>query len=602
MDKDIMMRRSEILQDISKASLEDISQILEHYKSTQTLDGSGVNLQPITIDGVTYHSKYKPQEAAALNARYKELTGQDHPVFMEEQAKVLDLMLDNKDKLLQDGYMPMQIDTLEQLRANLTQETPVLASINPSHPFLRRSDVMLNLSQASLEDVSQILEHYKSSQVLDCGRVNMQPVLVNGVTHHSKYNPQEAASLNARYKELTGQDHPVFMEEQAKVLDLMLDNKEKILEDGYMPMQIDTLEQLRANLMQETPAIEVVSGRENHILSRTTDILMKPQDASLEDISQLLNYYNGKPVVMDGISYHPFNDPMSASKLNARYRELTGQDHPTFVEQAPKVIDGLMADKDMLVQAGAYDESYFSSLEQMRNEISGKKDITPSAMNIENATKQDLVQMREQLQQMKDTPQVQDSYQAYREQISQAYLEEKDSNTFLHSQFSVRDGEKPQCDHTLERINDEGRTVLQQRTFDYNDEFKQNMLEPAITDYAQCSPVMSSDIKPHQTDAGTNPQMADYRAVSENNNVLSVNNVQPEYANAISSAVQQIEPVAYQQQMNQQMAMQQQMGGPTLTLTMGGGGMSGFVNALVLALIVGFIVGLGIILGIHFIG
>ena len=83
---------------------------------------------------------------------------------------------------------------------------------------------------------------------------------------------------------------------------------------------------------------------------------------------------------------------------------------------------------------------------------------------------------------------------------------------------------------------------------------------------------------------------------------MSVNNVQPEYANTISSAVQQIEPVAYQQQMNQQMAMQQQMGGPTLTLTMSGGGMSGFVNALVLALIVGFIVGLGIILGIHFIG
>ena len=50
---------------------------------------------------------------------------------------------------------------------------------------------------------------------------------------------------------------------------------------------------------------------------------------------------------------------MSASKLNARYKELTGQNHPVFTEQAPKVIDDLMKDKDMLIQAGAYGTDYF---------------------------------------------------------------------------------------------------------------------------------------------------------------------------------------------------------------------------------------------------
>ena len=106
-------------------------------------------------------------------------------------------------------------------------------------------------------------------------------------------------------------------------------------------------------------------GNHNHILNRTTDIILNPQEASLEDISSLLNYYNGKPVLIDGVAHHPFNDPMSAAKLNARYKELTGQDHPIFTEQVPKVINELMKNKDMLVQAGAYGIDYFDKLEQI---------------------------------------------------------------------------------------------------------------------------------------------------------------------------------------------------------------------------------------------
>lgn len=94
---------------------------------------------------------------------------------------------------------------------------------------------------------------------------------------------------------------------------------------------------------------------------------MDPQGASLEDISSLLDYYNGKPVLIDGVTHHPFNDPMIASTLNARYKELTGQNHPIFTEQVPKVIDRLMKDKDILIQAGAYDTSYFDKLEQIKN-------------------------------------------------------------------------------------------------------------------------------------------------------------------------------------------------------------------------------------------
>mgnify|MGYP006923304630 CR=1 FL=1 len=67
-------------------------------------------------------------------------------------------------------------------------------------------------------------------------------------------------------------------------------------------------EQLKSNNME--------TGNHNHILNRTNEIILNPQEASLEDISSLLNYFNGKPVLIDGVAHHPFNDPMSASKLN----------------------------------------------------------------------------------------------------------------------------------------------------------------------------------------------------------------------------------------------------------------------------------------------
>lgn len=177
--------------------------------------------------------------------------------------------------------------------------------------------------------------------------------------------------------------------------------------------------------------------------------------------------------------------------------------------------------------------------------------------DIENASKEELMAMREQIEQQE--------YRSYRDKLNAVYLTEKDPDTFLHSSFTVRDGEKPQCDHTLEIISKSERVLLQSHTFDYNERFRQQLLEPAIVDFVQCSPVMNSEIKLHNDDNGIQQQSADYQAISENNSVLSVNNVPPKYANTISSAVRQIEPVTYQQQM----AMQHQMEESQLTLSRG---------------------------------
>ena len=60
-------------------------------------------------------------------------------------------------------------------------------------------------------------------------------------------------------------------------------------------------------------------------------VIQNLDTATAEQISQQLDYFNGEPVMVNGTAYHPFNDPTTAARLNARYKELTGQDHPVYM-------------------------------------------------------------------------------------------------------------------------------------------------------------------------------------------------------------------------------------------------------------------------------
>ncbi len=330
---DFYKKFQEIKYDMSKASLKDLKNILEHY-----------NQESIMVDGVNYHYNINPLDAACLNARYKELTGQDHPTFVSEQGKVLDEIIKSGDGISVDGKPTIY----QRLKNNLTGEGLGI-SILPSKKgsYIDKFDkIKFDMSKANLEDVKDILDHY-----------DQDSVLINGMQYHFRPNALQGASLNARYKELTGQNHPTFVKAQEQILEEQIKAGQGISVND----EPTVYEQLKNNNM----SIE----NHNHILNRTNKIILNPQEASLEDISSLLNYYNGNPVLIDGVAHHPFNDPMSAAKLNTRYKELTGQDHPVFTEQVPKVIEELMKDKDRLVQAGAYGADYFDKLEQIRNEI-----------------------------------------------------------------------------------------------------------------------------------------------------------------------------------------------------------------------------------------
>ncbi len=336
---DFYKKFQEIKDDMSKASLEDVENILDHY-----------NQGAIKVNGVSYHYNINPLDAACLNARYKQLTGQDHPTFVSEQVKVLDEIIKSGGGISVDGKPTIY----QRLKNNLTGEGLGISILpNKKDSYIDKFDaIKFDMSQASLDDIKDILDHY-----------DQDSVLIDGIQYHFRPNALQGASLNARYKELTGQDHPTFVKAQEQILEGQIKNGQRISVNGNPTVY----EQLKSNNME--------TGNHNHILNRANEIILNPQEASLEDISSLLNHFNGKPVLIDGVAHHPFNDPMSASKLNARYKELTGQNHPVFTEQAPKVIDDLMKDKDMLIQAGAYGTDYFDKLEQIKQETQQTMEI-----------------------------------------------------------------------------------------------------------------------------------------------------------------------------------------------------------------------------------
>lgn len=230
--------------------------------------------------------------------------------------------------------------------------------------FLNRfHEIRNDMSKASLYDVTDILNHYNAGSVVN-----------EDVTYHFQISPIEAACLNERYKTLTGKDHPVFLREQGKVLDEMIKNGEGIQVNG----QPTIYQRLKNNLTGEGVGIGIIPTKKGSYIDTFEQIKFDMSHASLEEVQSILNYYDQESVLVDGGVYHFRPSVLEGETLNARYRELTGQDHPTFIEQAPKVIDGLLEDKDMLIQAGAYNADYFNQLEHMKNSIQQRQDTKTS--------------------------------------------------------------------------------------------------------------------------------------------------------------------------------------------------------------------------------
>lgn len=241
---DFYKKFQEIKDDMSKASLEDVENILDHY-----------NQGAIEVNGVSYHYNINPLDAACLNARYKQLTGQDHPTFVSEQVKVLDEIIKSGGGISVDGKPTIY----QRLKNNLTGEGLGISILpNKKDSYIDKFDaIKFDMSQASLDDIKDILDHY-----------DQDSVLIDGIQYHFRPNALQGASLNARYKELTGQDHPTFVKAQEQILEEQIKNGQRISVGNPT-----VYEQLKSNNME--------TGNRNHILNRANEIILNPQEASL---------------------------------------------------------------------------------------------------------------------------------------------------------------------------------------------------------------------------------------------------------------------------------------------------------------------------------
>lgn len=226
--------------------------------------------------------------------------------------------------------------------------------------YKKFQEIKYDMSKASLEDVKNILDHY-----------NQGTIEVNGVNYHYNINPLDAACLNAQYKRLTGHDHPTFISEQGKILDEIIKSGEGISVDGKPTIY----QRLKNNLTGEGLGISILTNKKDSYIDKFDAIKFDISQASLDDIKDILDHYDQDSVLIDGMQYHFRPNALQGASLNARYKELTGQNHPVFTEQAPKVIDDLMKDKDMLIKAGAYDLDYFGKLEQIKRELQNIEDV-----------------------------------------------------------------------------------------------------------------------------------------------------------------------------------------------------------------------------------
>lgn len=224
----------------------------------------------------------------------------------------------------------------------------------------------------------------------------------------------------------------------------------------------------------------------------------------------------------------------------------------------------------------------------------------------------ELQQQKEQLRQQQiNTPlsTIDDpEYVEYRAKVN-ALLERTPDDEYLRSQFTVYKNQEQQdrCYHTVQTAKEgqEPQTLLSQ-DFEYSERFKKGMIEPSVVDFSRRSPISSTNVVPteqptqqiqhpvqHSNAQPTLIQQAqptqncNVNLMSENNNMMSVNNVGQTFAQQIQQQAPQISPDMFMQQ-QAQMAQQITQAGPQLTLTMGGGMMSGFVNVLLISLIIGF--------------
>ena len=260
------------------------------------------------------------------------------------------------------------------------------------------------------------------------------------------------------------------------------------------------------------------------------------------------------------------------------------------LKNAFNIYENMLVTPSLLKQMGINQNNYVDLIENIEKFQLLKDTYIPklnSKINGDiNESKKEKEQTENVTKQQDIFDQCEQDFEEYREFLKKVYLEEKDYGEMIYSHFRVINNIKPMCEHIVEKVNKTEVSIISKKVFAYDDDFREHILNPLIVDYAQCSPIINSEVKKDFDLNELKDVNNGYQAFSENNNVLSITNISHQYTIEVSNIVQQTEPTIYSKHMLEKQENKKHQS------------YNGFASNVILSVIVGIVCLLIFILGI----
>lgn len=453
------------------------------------------------------------------------------------------------------------VDTLEQIISNVRKI---------ENPNLSEEQIKSQMDRIREFNNSQFSKYYNDPRLLFkiipknyVSQENYPQVLEQISALYSSKNPDEALKTIVEFT--NGQQQQALLK-----IESLSDEEKKTLLDCTFDSNYDFMSRFLNPLIHSYAQSFPYSSSQ----------IGKPEYFNLNIRNYDSNSINGSSLsIIDGnLDYLQQID--SYIKSNSQKVESPVQKEDE-VQMASKTNDNFFAPPSTSSVGSIMDNSSEEELPvQTNDDVSTLMSETPSHSDSEiQSQDDDITNLMDEAAKDKDKARI-NQYNTYRAQVLPLLLS-SDPDVCIHSDFTIGGENGEICWHTLEKVSNETRQIISQRDFECDEAFRTGLLEPSLLDYAKTNPIVDGKVN------DSNNGLSQYMAFSETNNVLTVNNVSREYANYIDQKIKKVDPLVFQQQMEQYQQQTQGTGGYQRTLSKN----SGFLNVLMLSSIVGFAAG-----------
>lgn len=453
------------------------------------------------------------------------------------------------------------VDTLEQIISNVRKI---------ENPNLSEEQIKSQMDRIREFNNSQFSKYYNDPRLLFkiipknyVSQENYPQVLEQISALYSSKNPDKALKTIIEFT--NGQQQQVLLR-----IDSLSDEEKKTLLDCTFDSNYDFMSRFLNPLIHSYAQSFPYSSSQ----------IGKPEYFNLNIRNYDSNSINGSSLsIIDGnLDYLQQIDSYIKSNFQKAESPVQKEDE---VQMASKTNDNFFAPPSTSSVGSIMDNSSEEELPvQTNDDVSTLMSETPSHSDSEIQSQgDDITNLMDETAKDNDNARI-NQYNTYRAQVLPLLLS-SDPDVCIHSDFTIGGENGKICRHTLEKVSNETRQIISQRDFECDETFRTGLLEPSLLDYAKTNPIVDGKVN------DSNNGLSQYMAFSETNNVLTVNNVSREYANYIDQKIKKVDPLVFQQQMEQYQQQTQGTGGYQRTLSKN----SGFLNVLMLSSIVGFAAG-----------